>query len=50
MESLEIKTKVMAVRLPVDQVKELLDKAKPDESKSDLLRRVVTTFLKRRSS
>lgn len=40
------KSTIMAFRVPEAKREELLKRAKPNESKSVLLRRVVDTFLK----
>ena len=42
----EQKTKIVAFRLPDRVEEQLMQKAKPRESKSDLMRRVVDRFLK----
>jgi hypothetical protein len=40
------KSTIMAFRMPETKREELLKRAKPNETKSVLLRRVVDTFLK----
>jgi hypothetical protein len=39
------KTGVLAVRLPVSQIRALLQRAKPEENKSDVIKRAIGVFL-----